>query len=73
MTVLKFVNPWVVKTPPGYSALFVPPLNRIETPFTFFSGVVETVVDGKTRYLQEETAWQEVRSTASAARRRMLA
>jgi len=37
------------------------------------SGILETVVDGKTRYLQEETAWQEVRSTASAARRRMLA
>jgi 5-methylthioadenosine/S-adenosylhomocysteine deaminase len=37
------------------------------------SRVIETIVDGKTRYLQEETAWQEVRSTASAARRRMLA
>ena len=37
------------------------------------SGVLETIVDGKTRYRQGETAWQEVRSTASAARRRMLA
>jgi len=37
------------------------------------SGVLETIVDGKTRYHQGETAWQEVRSTASAARRRMLA
>ena len=36
------------------------------------AGVLETTVNGKTRYLQEETAWQEVRSTASAARRRML-
>ena len=36
--------------------------------------VLETVVDGETRYLkEEEDQWQEVRSTASAARRRMLA
>ena len=36
--------------------------------------VLETVVDGETRYLkEEEEQWQEVRSTASAARRRMLA
>jgi 5-methylthioadenosine/S-adenosylhomocysteine deaminase len=36
------------------------------------SGILETIVDGQTRYRQGETAWQEVRSTASAARRRML-
>jgi cytosine/adenosine deaminase-related metal-dependent hydrolase len=36
------------------------------------ASVIETVVDGQTRYRQGETAWQEVRSTASAARRRML-
>ncbi len=37
--------------------------------------VLETVVDGETRYRKEEEEyqWQEVRSTASAARRRMLA
>jgi len=35
--------------------------------------VLETIVDGQTRYRQGETEWQEVRSTASAARRRMLA
>ena len=35
--------------------------------------VLETIVDGITRYRQGENAWQEVRSTASAARRRMLA
>jgi 5-methylthioadenosine/S-adenosylhomocysteine deaminase len=37
------------------------------------AGILETVVDGQTRYRQGETAWHEVRSTASAARRRMLA
>jgi 5-methylthioadenosine/S-adenosylhomocysteine deaminase len=35
--------------------------------------VLETIVDGTTRYSRGETEWQEVRSTASAARRRMLA
>ena len=35
--------------------------------------VLETIVNGQTRYRQGETAWQEVRSTASAARRQMLA
>jgi 5-methylthioadenosine/S-adenosylhomocysteine deaminase len=37
------------------------------------AGVLETIVDGETRYRQGDSAWQEVRSTASAARRRMLA
>jgi cytosine/adenosine deaminase-related metal-dependent hydrolase len=37
------------------------------------AGVIETIVDGVTRYRQGDSAWQEVRSIASAARRRMLA
>jgi len=37
------------------------------------AGVLETIVDGKTRYRQGDSAWHEVRSIASAARRRMLA
>ena len=37
------------------------------------AGIVETIVDGQSRYRQGVTAWQEVRSIASAARRRMLA
>ena len=37
--------------------------------------VLETIVDGQTRYTHtsERTQWREVRNTASAARRRMLA
>jgi 5-methylthioadenosine/S-adenosylhomocysteine deaminase len=36
--------------------------------------VLETIVDGQTRYTSEESIkWREVRSTASAVRRRMLA
>ncbi len=34
--------------------------------------VLETIVDGQSRYRRGETEWQEVLSTASAARRRML-
>src|SRR5262249_24622679 len=35
--------------------------------------VLETILDGESRYKQGDSAWQEVRSIASAARRRMLA
>jgi 5-methylthioadenosine/S-adenosylhomocysteine deaminase len=35
--------------------------------------VLETVVDGETRYRTEDNEWREVRSIASAARGRMLA
>ena len=39
---VKFVNRWTIKTAPGYSTLFVPPLNSMEDRFTCLSGVVET-------------------------------
>ena len=38
---LKWMNYWIVKVPPGYSVLFVPPLNRIETRFTCLSGLID--------------------------------
>jgi cytosine/adenosine deaminase-related metal-dependent hydrolase len=37
------------------------------------AGVLETIVDGETRYRQGDSAWHEVRSIASAARKQMLA
>lgn len=37
----KWVNPWAIKTPPGYSTLFVQPFHR-ESIFTIFPGVVDT-------------------------------
>ena len=40
--VLKFRNPWIVRTPPGYSCMFTAPINRYEIPFTPLTGVVET-------------------------------
>jgi len=39
--VFKFNNPWVIKTPPGYSCLFFTPLNHV-LPFELISGVVDT-------------------------------
>jgi hypothetical protein len=39
---VKFINYWVVKTAPGYSALFIPPINHIEPRFTCLGGLVDT-------------------------------
>lgn len=41
---LKFVNPWVVKTAPGWSTLFTPLLNNFDNHFTCLSGLVDTDV-----------------------------
>lgn len=38
---MKFMNYWFIKTPPDYSLLFVQPLNRPESRFTLFSGIVD--------------------------------
>ncbi|MDG2004112.1 MAG: hypothetical protein P8J20_12355, partial [Novosphingobium sp.] len=38
---LKFINPWRIKVPPGYSVLFSQPLSRPDLPFTCFSGFVD--------------------------------
>jgi hypothetical protein len=40
--IVKFINPWVIRTPAGYSTQFVPPLNQFELPFQVLSGLVET-------------------------------
>lgn len=42
MDAIKFINHWIVKTAPGYSALFMPPINRIESRFQCLSGLVDT-------------------------------
>jgi hypothetical protein len=41
---LKFVNPWAVRTPKGYSCLFTAPLHGDKLPFHILSGVVDTDV-----------------------------
>jgi hypothetical protein len=38
---LKFINPWRIKVPEGYSVLFTQPMNRPDLPFTCFSGLVD--------------------------------
>lgn len=39
---LKWMNPWTIKTSPGYSSLFTSPLNHMETRFKILDGVVDT-------------------------------
>ena len=40
--VWKIMNPWHIETPPGYSCLFVNPLNHSSLDLNFFSGIVDT-------------------------------
>ena len=37
----KFINPWRIKVPAGYSVLLTQPFNRPDLPFTCFSGLVD--------------------------------
>lgn len=39
---IKFINRWMIKTAPGYSTLFIPPINHIEPRFTCLGGLVDT-------------------------------
>lgn len=39
---LKFNNFWYIKTPPGWSTLFIPPINRGDDRFICFGGLVDT-------------------------------
>ena len=38
----KILNPYIIKTPPGYSTLFVPPLNNSDDRFSIIPGIVDT-------------------------------
>jgi len=38
----KILNPWKIKTPQGYSCLFVPPLNNADDRFFIIPGIVDT-------------------------------
>jgi len=38
----KILNPWIIKTPPGYSCLFLPPLNNSDDRFSIMPGIVDT-------------------------------
>jgi hypothetical protein len=39
---LKIFNPWIIKTPPGYSCLFLPPMNNTDDRFSIIPGMVDT-------------------------------
>jgi len=38
----KILNPWKIKTPKGYSCLFVPPLNNSDDRFSIIPAIVDT-------------------------------
>jgi len=38
----KILNPWIIKTPPGYSCLFLPPMNNQDDRFSVIPGIVDT-------------------------------
>jgi hypothetical protein len=38
----KIFNPWKIKTPKGYSCLFLPPLNNADDRFSIIPGIVDT-------------------------------
>lgn len=40
--VLKFISPWSVETPPGWSCLFTSPFNHLETRFKILDGIIDT-------------------------------
>lgn len=39
---VKFINHWVIKTAPGWSTLFIPPVNHMNPLFTCLGGLVDT-------------------------------
>jgi hypothetical protein len=39
---IKIVQPWIIKTPPGYSCLFVQPFYHFEKRFKLFPSIVDT-------------------------------
>jgi hypothetical protein len=38
----KWINPWAIKTPPGYSSLFIPPVHQSNNFFQIIEGFVDT-------------------------------
>jgi hypothetical protein len=52
---IKFINHFVIKTPPGYSCMFVAPINHLETRFLTLGAVVDT--DVYDREINFPTVW----------------
>ncbi|NBO98565.1 MAG: hypothetical protein EBU90_00285 [Proteobacteria bacterium] len=41
-TAFKWINPWIVKTPPGWSCIFTHPFHHDHLPFKSLTGIVDT-------------------------------
>lgn len=54
---IKFINHWVIKTAPGWSTLFVPPINHMNPLFTCLGGMVDT--DTYTKEINFPAIWHE--------------
>ncbi len=54
---MKWMNWWAIKCPPGYSLLFVPPLNRPDPRFSCFSGLVDA--DGYFEFINFPFVWTD--------------
>lgn len=39
---LKFINPWLITTPPGWSCMFIQPINHFDDKLHIITGVVDT-------------------------------
>lgn len=40
--ILKFINPWTITTPPGWSCMFIQPINHFDSKLQIITGVVDT-------------------------------
>ena len=63
---LKWINPWRIKVPEGYSVLFLHPLNHFELPFRCFSGLVDC--DRFDTTVNFPFAWTEAPADVTLAR-----
>lgn len=54
---VKFINHWVIKTAPGWSTLFIPPINHVDAPFTCLGGMVDT--DNYPKEVNFPAVWNE--------------
>jgi len=57
---VKFVNPWRIYTPPGYSVMFTTPTYQFEKRFTVLPGIVET---DTYHHINFPTIWHTTKDT----------
>jgi hypothetical protein len=55
--IIKFINHFVIKTPPGWSCMFIPPVNHLETRFLPLGAIVDT--DKYHREINFPSVWLE--------------